>query len=391
MKVFITRVSVLLLCICSAGFAQKPKDDGALERIFNQAMQALQAGSYPEAEKDLRQILHADPDNPAALVNLGVLYSRTRRYTEAADAYKHALRMVPAQESVQLNLGLAYLKQNHYEQALPYFSHLHDLHPDDAQFAILTATCLTYTGKASQAIDLLQPLTVSGIENRAALYVLGIAYMRANQPEKARAALVRVFAEAPASQASFLLGEAYAQATDYPAAAEAFRAVLASDPAYPGAHRELGRTYLGMHQNLDAERELRLAVKADPTDVSALYSLGAMLVESSRFSDGRTFLEQSQKVAPDSWATAFYLGKAEYELHDMLAAEKQLRHAAELNPDEPGAPYLLARILSRQGHTEEANQWMQRVAALHATALDAEKRAVEKANRESRQDAVPAP
>ena len=156
MKVFITTISVLLLCICSAGFAQKPKDDDALERIFNRAMQALQAGAYPEAERDLREILHSEPDNPAALVNLGVLYSRTHRYTEAADAYKHALRMVPAQESVQLDLGLAYLKQNAYEQALPYFSHLHDLHPENAQFAILTATCLAYTGKALQAIDLLQ-------------------------------------------------------------------------------------------------------------------------------------------------------------------------------------------------------------------------------------------
>ena len=360
------------------------------EQAFNKAMQAMQTGDYPTAEQGLRGILREQPNNPAVLANLGVLYSKTHRYTEPVDAYKHALRAAPAQEPVQLNLGLAYLKQNDYEKALPYFSHLHEVHPAEAQFAILTATCLTYTGKAQDAIAMLQPVATPN-ENRAALYVLGIAYMRADQPDKAREVLSQVFAGAPSAQASFLLGEAYANATDYPSATQAFQSTLATDPKFPGAHRELGRTYLGMHQNADAERELRLAVQADPSDSIALYSLGALLAQESRFADARPILEQAQRAAPDSWATAFYLGKAEYELHNTYPAEKQLRRAAELNPDEPGAPYLLSRILRAQGHTDEASQWMQRVAALHATALDAEKRAVESANRESTQTATPSP
>ena len=391
MKPLCKALAVLLLAIPGSSHAQSPTTDDALEQLFNQAMHALQAGSYQEAENDLHRILAKEPGNAAALANLGVLYSKTHRYTEAADAYKHALQTMPTQEPVQLNLGLAYLKQNDYAQALPYFSHLHQLHPEQAQFAILAATCLTYTGKPAQAIDLLQPFAAAGQQDRAAQYMLGIAYLRAEKPEAAREVLTRVFAEGPPSQGNFLLGEAYAEATDYPAAAEAFRAVLALQPDLPGAHRELGRTLLGMHQNADAERELRLAIQADPTDASALYSLGALLVQSSRFADGRTILEQAQNAAPDSWATAFYLGKAAYELHDTPLAEKQLRRATELNPDEPGAPYLLARILRAEGHTDEAAQLMQRVSALHATALDAEKRAVEAASREGAHPAIPAP
>ncbi len=384
--------ALLCLAIQPLARSQTPRADATLEQTFNRAMQAMNAGAYTDAEQAFRTILRKDPDNPAALANLGVLYSRTHRYTEAIDMDKHALRVLPLQEAIQLNLGLAYLKQNRYAEALPYFAHLHDAHPGEAQPAILAATCLAYTGKPHEAITLLQPLTAAaGQQNRAALYMLGIAYMRADQPDQARETLNRVFAEAPPAQASFLLGEAYADATDYPSAAQAFQTALATDPNFPGAHRELGRTYLGLHQNADAERELRLAIQADPADSSALYALGALLVQASRFPEGRTVLEQAQKVAPDSWATAFYLGKADLELHDPAAAEKQLRLAATLNPDEPGAPYLLARILRTQGHTEEASQWMQRVAALHATALDAEKRAVETANRENSPQAVAAP
>ena len=353
---------VCLLLAASSALQSQSVSRSSAEQRFNTAMQAMRAGDYAGAERSLHDILREQPNNPAVLANLGVLYSKTQRYTEAVDAYKHALRAAPAQEPVQLNLGLAYLKQDDYGKALAYFSHLHEVHPAEAQFTILTATCLTYTGKAQDAIAMLQPIATPD-ENRAALYILGIAYMRADQPDTAREVLNQVFAGASPAQASFLLGEAFANATDYTAAAQAFQAALSHDPNLPGAHRELGRTYLGLHQNADAERELRLAVQTDARDSTALYSLGALLAQGSRFADARPVLEQAQQAAPDSWATAFYLGKCAYELHDMSMAERQLRRAAELNPDEPGAPYLLSRLLRGQGHMDEANQWMQRVSA----------------------------
>lgn len=352
-----------------------------LEQVFNQAMQDMNAGLYPEAETEFRGILGKDPSNAAVLINLGVLYSKTRRFTEAIDSYKKALRVAPREEAVQMNLGLAYLKQDDYADALPYFVRLHAAHPDAAQVTTLLATCLTYTGDASSAIDVLAPLTGLASEDRGALYILGVAYTRGDKPEKARETLSRVFAGAPAAQAAFLFGEAYLEATDYPDAVQSFETSLQNDPHMAGAHRELGRAYLGMHQNERAEEELRLAIAADPGDGSALYSLGALLVQLSRWKDGRTVLERAQVAAPESWATAFYLGKAEFEMHDVGAAEKQLRRAAELNPDEPGAPYLLARILRAAGHTEEATRYMDRVVALHATALDAERRAMESADK----------
>lgn len=153
----------------------------------------------------------------------------------------------------------------------------------------------------------------------------------------------------------------------------------------PGAQRELGRAYLGLHENAKAEEALRAAIKADPHDSAALYLLGAQLVQLSRWADGRAVLLQAQAAAPGSWATAFYLGKANFELHDSASAEAQLRRAAELNPDEPGAPYLLARIARAQGRADEAARYMERVAALHATALDVEKRAVEHASHDKPQ------
>ena len=376
MKLVTLPLLLLAACTAASSSAQTP----TAEQVFNHAMQDMNAGAYVRAESEFKQILHADPANTAVLINLGVLYAKTSRLTEAIDTYKQALHVAPTQEPVQLNLALAYLKQERYTEALPYFERLHRAHGDNVRVTTLLATCLAYSEKPGEAITLLQPLATAGSADRGALYILGIAYNRAGQAQAAQETLGRVFAEAPPAQRAFLLGEAYLDATDYTNALHAFEESLASNADAPGARRELGRAYLGLHQNEQAEAQLKLALQADAQDSAALYLLGALLVQLSRWADGRAVLERAQAAAPGSWATAFYLGKAAFELHDTAAAETQLRRAATLNPDEPGAPYLLARIARAQGHPDEAARYMEQVAALHATALDAEKKAVESAN-----------
>lgn len=370
-------IIVLPLCLC----AQAPTD----EQIFQRAVQHMNSGAYVEAEGEFKDVLQREPTNASVLINLGVMYAKTNRLTEAVDAYKQALHIVPGQEAVKLNLGLAYLKQEDYPDALPQFQQLHSAHLDNARVTTLLATCLIYSGKPLEAVQLLQPLAGGSAPDRGALYLLGIAYTRADRQEDARAALGQLFAGSPPAQQAFLLGEAYLQATDYGNAVQSFRQTLQLQADAPGVQRELGRAYLGLHENGNAETSLRAAIKADPQDSGALYLLGALLVQLSRWAEGRAVLLQAQAAAPGSWATAYYLGKASFELHDSAAAETQLRRAAELNPDDPGAPYLLARIARAQGHTGEAARYMERVAALHATALDAEKKAVESANRDKPQ------
>jgi Flp pilus assembly protein TadD len=57
-----------------------------------------------------------------------------------------------------------------------------------------------------------------------------------------------------------------------------------------------------------------------------------------------------------------------------------LRRAADLNPDDSGALYLLARALKSEGRTHDANVAMHHVIELHATAIEAERRALKDAH-----------
>jgi predicted Zn-dependent protease len=90
-------------------------------------------------------------------------------------------------------------------------------------------------------------------------------------------------------------------------------------------------------------------------------------------------LEKANSLMPDSWATYFYMGKAELLLDHAVAAVPLLRRATDMNPDDSGAFYLLARAFKSEGRARDADAAMQRVMALHTTALDVERRALKDA------------
>jgi predicted Zn-dependent protease len=89
-----------------------------------------------------------------------------------------------------------------------------------------------------------------------------------------------------------------------------------------------------------------------------------------------SYLEKARSLSPDSWATYFYMGKARFQQHDTAAAVRLLRQAVDMNPEDAGSYYLLARALRAEGHAQEADAAMQHVVQLHTSSLDAEKHAL---------------
>lgn len=53
----------------------------------------LQKGNYGKAERYLKQALTINPDNPYALLNLGVVYENTGRTEQARERYERVLTL----------------------------------------------------------------------------------------------------------------------------------------------------------------------------------------------------------------------------------------------------------------------------------------------------------
>jgi len=363
----VIRVWCLLL---ASGFAACAAD--TLETTFQNAAAALSAGDYAAAEEGFRKVLKLEPNNVGALGNLGVVYSRMHRYADAIEVDNRALRLRPGDSGLLLNLGLAYSKQEQYDKALPLFSRIVAANPAHRQARELLATCRIYTGHPEAAITDLELLRAGGPGEPGILYLLGVAYARLKQPDKAQAAFAEMMNAANPAQASFLMGKAYYDAGRFEDAAEALQKTVAADNGFPGVHLGLGKVYVSLRRNQEAESEFKLALAQDSAAAEAQYFLGALLALDGRPADAAPYLETARRLTPDAWGVYYYLGRVRLQEQKPAQAAPLLEHAAKLNPTQSAVYYQLARALKLSGREAESRRALAKVKELKAADLKEE-------------------
>ncbi len=359
-----TRAACLFLC---ALFVQAEEQ---AKIVFDRAARALAAADYAAAERGFQAVLRQEPNNVAALSNLGVIYSRTSRADEAISVYRRALKLSPDDKAILLNLGLVYLKQENHARALPLFARVVAVDPEQLQARQLLAVCRAYTGQFDPAIRDLEALRTASSRDENVLFLLGFVYLKSNQPGKAKTIFEQMLDAAGPARAEFLRGKAYYEATQFPQAEESFQQVLRLDPAFPAAHLELGKVYISLRRTDEAIRELDLALKDDPEDADANYFLGAVHVQASQFALGIPFLTRAKMARPDFWASYFYLGKAKLRQDQPAEAVTLLQRAVKLNPEDAVSYNLLAQALNACGRSAEARQALRRLGELRSSAID---------------------
>jgi tetratricopeptide (TPR) repeat protein len=110
----------------------------------------------------------------------------------------------------------------------------------------------------------------------------------------------------------------------------------------------------------EAERLYRLLMKSDPTDASAPFNLGNMLLASARMVEAEAALRAATRANP-AFAEAWYnLGDLLDDQGRSEAAVECLRKAILVAPDYIDAMFNLALLLQRKGvYAEAADYWRQ--------------------------------
>jgi predicted Zn-dependent protease len=252
------------------------------------------------------------------------------------------------------------MKQERYDEALPF---LRD-QPSE-QGRELLATALIYSGTPQAAIDTLKTLP----RTAGVLYLLGVANTRLKKEDSAQDVFAELMKIASPDQANFLIGKANYEAGRFEEAARAF----AGAGALQGVHRELGKVFVSLRRNTEAESELKLALREDPVDAEASYFLGGLLaLQPDRVSEAKGPLEAALRMNPDSWGASYYLGRVRLEQGDAVGAVSLLERAGRLKPDEASIFYLLARALKQAGHDDESRKALEKVRQLRAGRLEEE-------------------
>lgn len=335
------------------------------EQIFLRSQQALQINQLDSAESGFLEVLRREPQNIAALGNLGVVYSRQGRHAKAVEVYGKARSLAPTEPNLALNLGLAYLKLDDYTHAKPLFAKL-----SSPQAKELHAICQLQTGEIVPATLALEVLAAAPSPSPGVLHFLSLAYAKQQRLPQAQLTLNRLFDSLPEAQAYYLEGKVWYEAALFDKALASFEKAYQANPTLSGLALETGKTQLSLRNNTAAQEQLKRAITFNPNDIEAQYFLGALYVQQGSPNEAIPLLNAVRQARPDLWGTNYYLGKAHLSLGKASLALPLLRQAAARVPNEANVQYQLARALQALGRGNEAKLSFARVARLQAKAAE---------------------
>lgn len=127
---------------------------GDTNLLYARAM-LVESYDFPQAEKDLRQILQQNPDNSMAKNALGyTLTLHTERFQEAYELISSALKSEPEDPAILDSMGWVLHLMGRSEEGLPYLEKAHNLYADpEVSSHLIQAYWIT--GQRDKALALL--------------------------------------------------------------------------------------------------------------------------------------------------------------------------------------------------------------------------------------------
>jgi protein O-mannosyl-transferase len=203
-------------------------------------------GDVAGAEREWREALRLAPDHPIALNDMGLLYTRQKRYSEAVEYFEKAIQVKPNFTDAHMFLGACYQDMGKNNLA----------------------------EKEYRAAVEISPLNV-----RARNY-LGKLYVSERRASEAEEEYRRSLESAENVEAWDALGDILLERHDAPRAERAYVRAVAIEPYDSHAHFRLGALYRSAGRPSEAASEYQQGLVTDPTNAEALAALKALKAQS---------------------------------------------------------------------------------------------------------------
>jgi Flp pilus assembly protein TadD len=160
------------------------------------------AGRNADAEAAFDKALTLDPHLTDARNNLGAVYDATGRKSEAEQQYLTVLKdtTYASPEKVYLNLGLLYGSQGRQAESITNLRRAVEINPKFWHGHFELAAVLDRAGQIDEAAREYEVAAPDYKNNGEYHYRLGLAYMKLQQPERAREHLMRCEELSPGSE-----------------------------------------------------------------------------------------------------------------------------------------------------------------------------------------------
>jgi Flp pilus assembly protein TadD len=332
-----------------------------------------QQGKTTEAEAAWSALAKAYPTNPEPFAHLGLLEARQEHYTEAVAAYRKAMALDPTMPRLRFNLGLAYFKAGEYKDALQQFQPLIKTEtPDSEEAQRLTILIgMSHYGLAefTAANPYLKQAADRDAQNLPLLLTLAHSCLLSNQYQCVLDAFHRIISLNPQSaEAHMLAGEALDEMKEPVDATRELRAAVEADPKEPSVHFGLGYLLWTQGQTEEAAREFQAELNNDSQHTLSMLYLADSQIQMNRLEDARPLLEKVVRIDPANPMGHLDLGVVYTEAGRNADALRELKKAAALDPQDVKAHWRLARLYRSMGKTAEANAELTKTKNMNQTA-----------------------
>lgn len=220
-------------------------------------------------------------------------------------------------------------------------------------------------GDTAAAIAGLEKILANTPTSAEAHLLLGQAYYRADQKDKAEKEFLAAFSLNPVAAMPLetedadewlKVGNAHASLAQLDEALAAYQTVLKIKPDKAAAYTNIGVVYYQAGQFDEAVQQMQKALELDPTDAETYYMLGATYVQQKKLDEAEKSFNQAIELKSDLAAAYTGLGNVQLANKKFEEAVATLQKATTLQPDQAEAWLALGQAYAAQGHKSEASQ-----------------------------------
>lgn len=338
-------------------------------RAMDEARRLIENGRPLEALHVLDEARRADPEDAAIQNELGALYAALGRTGEALEALGRAAELAPDDPSYALAYGEALYRSGQAEAALPFLQKASA--GSSAEASLLIAGAYESLGNEASSLEALSDYVSARPDEVEVRILLGEKLEKMKRLDDALRAYQEGLDGTREHDALLYqrMAELASRERDRQADAESFaRLALERDPQMLEARLALARALERTGRAAESLAELERAREEHPDSAEVHYNLIQAYQRAGRAEEAQAasarFLELSQKKqeAEERQARVAATYKRAVEiLHsgNMLAAEPVFRSVLEIDPDNPQARSMLAKIAFSKNDVAAARRWIE--------------------------------
>ena len=354
-------ISFLLLCsyVCESQQSNEPPQTaaGPVSTHVGRGYDALKQDRYDEAITEFRAALAIDPTLVLrARFPLAVALFEAHKNDEARQEFEQVRREVGEHPNVVYYLGRLDLDSLDFPSAIKNLNKA-VLKPPFPDTAYYLGYAYFKQGDVPNAEKWLKEAARLNPRDSRIPYQLGFIYRKQGQEEKAKQSMALAQQlkqkDADESRIKTECGEKLAEGPR-----DAARAVCDRlyDPDSAEKLTALGMLY-GQHGDLEAAlKPLSRAAELSPQAPQMQFNLALTYFQLNQFENARKPLEPAIKRWPDVFQLNALYGAVLMKLGELQPAYETLRHARELNPQDPATAEMLYATTMDLAHKDELSQ-----------------------------------